>query len=33
MKLEYKLPLLAVKDIDVSKRFYGGLFGQTVAMD
>ncbi len=33
MKLGYKLPLLAVKDVEASKKFYGELFGLTVAMD
>ncbi|WP_050699283.1 VOC family protein [Anaeromassilibacillus senegalensis] len=26
-------PLIAVKDVEVSKKFYGELFGQKVAMD
>ena len=31
--MKFKLALLAVKDIEVSKKFYQDLFGQTVALD
>ncbi|MFB0919395.1 MAG: VOC family protein [Oscillospiraceae bacterium] len=31
--MEYKLPLLAVKDIEASKKFYKELFGQEVVLD
>ena len=33
MNIEYKLPLLAVKDVEVSKKFYKELFGQEVVLD
>ncbi|MGI5986146.1 MAG: glyoxalase/bleomycin resistance/dioxygenase family protein [Clostridiales bacterium] len=33
MKLEYILPLIAVKSVDISKKFYSELFGQTVVLD
>jgi len=33
MKLEYKLPLIAVKSIEISKKFYADLFGQEVVLD
>ena len=33
MNLEYKLPLIAVKNIEISKKFYSELFGQTVVLD
>ena len=28
--MKFQLALLSVKDVEVSKRFYGELFGQTV---
>jgi catechol 2,3-dioxygenase-like lactoylglutathione lyase family enzyme len=31
--MKYQCTLLAVKDVEVSKRFYGELFDQTVALD
>ncbi|MPM90576.1 hypothetical protein SDC9_137697 [bioreactor metagenome] len=31
--MNYQCTLLAVKDVEVSKRFYGELFDQTVALD
>jgi len=31
--MEFKLALLAVKDVEVSKRFYGELFEQKVTLD
>ena len=31
--MKFVLPLLAVKDVERSKKFYGELFGQTVAMN
>lgn len=31
--MQYKCTLLAVKSVEVSKKFYGELFGQTVALD
>ena len=31
--MKYKLPLLAVRDVEVSKKFYKELFEQEVAMD
>ncbi len=31
--MKFKLALLAVKDIEVSKRFYENIFNQTVVMD
>ena len=31
--MEFRMALLAVKDIEVSKQFYGALFGQTVTLD
>ncbi len=31
--IEYKLPLLAVRDVEVSKKFYHDLFDQEVAAD
>ena len=33
MSLEYRLPLIAVKNVEISKKFYGELFGQTVVFD
>lgn len=33
MKIEYRLPLIAVKSVEVSKKFYGDLFDQKVVMD
>lgn len=33
MNLEFKLPLIAVKNIEISKKFYSELFGQTVSLD
>lgn len=33
MKLEYKAPLIAVKSVETSKKFYAELFGQTVVLD
>ncbi|MHC1748588.1 MAG: glyoxalase/bleomycin resistance/dioxygenase family protein [Cellulosilyticaceae bacterium] len=33
MKVEFKVPLLAVKDIEASKRFYKEIFGQEVVLD
>ena len=33
MNIEYKLPLIAVKNVEISKSFYGSLFGQSVVMD
>ncbi len=33
MKTQFKLPLLAVKDVERSKQFYSELFDQTVEMD
>ena len=33
MNLEFKLPLIAVKDIEISKKFYAELFGQEVVLD
>lgn len=31
--MKFQLALLAVKDVEASKKFYGELFGQTVALD
>lgn len=31
--MQYKLPVLAVKDVEISKKFYRELFEQEVAMD
>lgn len=31
--MEFKLALLAVKDVNVSKRFYGEIFNQKVILD
>ena len=31
--MKFCTPLIAVKDVEVSKKFYGELFGQKVAMD
>lgn len=31
--MEFRLALLAVKDVEVSKKFYGELFDQKVVMD
>ncbi|MDZ4957135.1 glyoxalase/bleomycin resistance/dioxygenase family protein, partial [Clostridium perfringens] len=31
--MKFQLVLLAVKDVEVSKRFYGELFDQTVTLD
>lgn len=31
--IQYQLPLLAVRDVEVSKRFYHDLFEQEVSMD
>ncbi len=31
--MEYKLALLAVRDVEVSKKFYQDVFEQTVALD
>lgn len=31
--MEFKLALLAVKDVEISKKFYGELFDQTVSLD
>lgn len=31
--MKYQCTLLAVKDVEVSKKFYGELFGQTVVLD
>lgn len=31
--IEYKLPLLAVRDVEVSKKFYHDLFGLEVVLD
>lgn len=33
MNLEFKLPLIAVKNIEISKKFYSELFGQEVVLD
>lgn len=33
MIMRFQCALLAVKDVETSKKFYGTLFGQTVAMD
>ncbi len=33
MSIEYKLPLIAVKNVEISKSFYWDLFGQKVVMD
>ncbi len=33
MKMKFNLVLLAVKDVEVSKRFYGELFDQMVVLD
>lgn len=33
MGMKFQLALLAVKDVEASKRFYGELFGQTVTLD
>lgn len=33
MKLRFRLPLIAVRDIERSKRFYCGLFGQEIVLD
>lgn len=33
MEVKFQLALLAVKDVEVSKRFYGELFGQRVVLD
>lgn len=31
--MKFQLPLLAVRDVEVSKRFYAALFGQEVVQD
>ena len=31
--LQYRLPVLAVRDVEISKKFYHDLFDQSVAMD
>jgi len=31
--MEFRMALLAVKDVEISKRFYETLFGQTVVLD
>ncbi|MGO5096550.1 VOC family protein [Agathobaculum sp. LCP25S3_E8] len=31
--LQYRLPVLAVRNIEISKKFYHDLFDQTVALD
>jgi extradiol dioxygenase family protein len=31
--MEYQCALLAVRDVEVSKKFYCGLFGQKIALD
>lgn len=31
--IKYRLPLLAVRDVEISKRFYHDLFDQEVALD
>lgn len=33
MKTVFKLPLIAVKDVEISKKFYKDLFGQEVVLD
>ena len=33
MEIKYRLPLLAVQDVERSKAFYGALFGQRVSLD
>ena len=33
MNLVFKLPLIAVKSVEISKQFYSELFGQTVILD
>lgn len=33
MKIKFSLPLIAVKDIAISKAFYGALFNQEVELD
>lgn len=33
MNIRYELPLLAVRDVEVSKRFYEELFDQQVTLD
>lgn len=33
MNIEFKMPLIAVKDIGISKKFYEELFGQKVVLD
>ena len=33
MEVKFQLALLSVKDVEVSKRFYGELFGQRVVLD
>jgi len=33
MNIEFKLPLIAVKDLELSKKFYKELFGQEVVLD
>lgn len=33
MNLQFKMPLIAVKDIEISKKFYKELFGQEVVLD
>ena len=33
MNIEFKMPLIAVRNIEVSKKFYKDLFGQEVVLD
>ncbi len=33
MNMEFKMPLIAVRDIETSKKFYKDLFGQEVVLD
>jgi Lactoylglutathione lyase and related lyases len=33
MNIEFKLPLIAVKNVEISKKFYEDLFNQCVVMD
>ena len=33
MNLEFKLPLIAVKSVEISKKFYAELFGQEPVLD
>lgn len=33
MELKFNMPLIAVRDIEISKKFYAELFGQEVVLD